>query len=57
MLREEELSGTPFSDSLSNSSTKKKGEKEFSFIKNMVPSPLNNNFLLSAAQSPHSHVR
>ena len=57
MLREEELSGTPFSDDFGSSEKKKPGEKEFSFIQNRVPSPLNNNFLLSAAQSPHGHVR
>ncbi|CDW72942.1 UNKNOWN [Stylonychia lemnae] len=55
MLREEELNISP--DQLDqlrkDQSSKRKGDKDFSFIQNRVPSPLNNNFLLSEEQSRH----
>ena len=49
MLREEELNTTPYSPNQDDSPSQRHPEKEFSFIQNRVPSPLNNNFLLSAA--------
>ncbi len=52
MLREEELNISP--DQLMEMMNEKdKDEKDFSFIQNRVPSPLNNNYLLSADQSRH----
>jgi hypothetical protein len=52
MLREEELSVSP-DPNQSVDSQDPNAEKDFSFIQNRVPSPLNNNFLLSAEQSRH----
>ena len=60
MLREEELSVSP-DDQLAHILNGGKrnglgncgGGREFSFIQNRVPSPLNNNFLLSEEQSRH----
>ncbi len=48
MLREEELNLSPdqFLNQMNLQATSQ--EKDFSFIQNRVPSPLNNNFLLSA---------
>ena len=55
MLRAEELMQSPFS--LESDKKKKDNSKEqgsdFSFILNRVPSPMNNNFLLSAEHSRH----
>ena len=48
MLREEELNGSPNTSELLTNREKKLKDKDFSFIQNRVPSPLNNNFLLSA---------
>lgn len=45
MLREEELNISP---GYGNNKSGQDPEKDFSFIQNRVPSPLNNNFLLSA---------
>lgn len=53
MLREEELNGSPNTSELLTNREKKLKDKDFSFIQNRVPSPLNNNFLLSAEQSRH----
>lgn len=46
MLQEDELS-------LSNHEESPQDEKDVSLIQNRVPSPLNNNFLLSAEQYRH----
>lgn len=53
MLREEELNLSP--DQFLNQMDLQDNnqEKDFSFIQNRVPSPLNNNFLLSAEQNKH----
>jgi len=48
MLKEEELCVSPGCEGQGE-----KEEKDFSFIQNRVPSPLNNNFLLSAEQNKH----
>lgn len=55
MLREEELNDSPdgLNQILNDENEKQQNEKEFSFIKNNVPSPLNNNYLLSEEQSRH----
>ncbi len=58
MLREEELSVSPddqLTQILHGGKKTSQGNtgREFSFIQNRVPSPLNNNFLLSAEQSRH----
>ncbi len=52
MLREEELSVSP-NYNYNNDSRDIIKQNGFSFIQNRVPSPLNNNFLLSAEQSRH----
>lgn len=54
MLREEELNGSPNSTIMNSARDKNNKDRDFSFIQNRIPSPLNNNFLLSAEQSRHT---
>lgn len=54
MLREEELTGSPNSSGINSARDQDNKDRDYSFIQNRIPSPLNNNFLLSAEQSRHT---